>query len=112
MKVQHYKDVQADDVEQGAVGVKMRWLIDEKSGAPNFAMRHFEVAPGGRTPHHSHEWEHEVFGLSGEGVVVGEDGEKPFSAGVVVYMPPNEKHQFRNTGTEPLTMLCMVPIRK
>lgn len=112
MKVQHYTDVAAQDVEQGAAGVKIRWLIDEKSGAPNFAMRHFEIAPGGHTPFHSHEWEHEVFGLSGEGAVVGEDGEGPFRAGDCVFVPPQEKHQFRNTGAEPLTMICMVPHKK
>lgn len=112
MKLQHYTDVPAQDVEKGAVGVRIRWLIDETSGAPNFAMRHFEIAPGGHTPFHSHEWEHEVFGLSGEGVVVGEGGEKLFRAGDYVFMPPNEKHQWRNTGSEPLTMLCMVPHKR
>lgn len=108
----HYTDVPADDVEGEAVGVKIRWLIDEKSGAPNFAMRHFEVAPGGHTPLHSHAWEHEVFGLSGEGVVVGADGEKPFRAGDFVFMPPGEKHQFRNTGSDSLTMICIVPLKR
>lgn len=112
MNVQHYTDVPAEPMDDGAEGVQVRWLIDEKSGAPNFAMRHFEVAPGGHTPLHSHAREHEVFGLSGEGVVVGANGEKPFRAGVYVYMPPHEKHQFRNTGAEPLTMLCMVPHEK
>lgn len=113
MQVRHYTEVVAEDVaEEGAVGVRVRWLIDEKGGAPNFAMRHFEIAPGGQTPFHSHDWEHEVFGLSGEGVVVGEGGEKPLRAGDSVYMPPNEQHNFRNTGDEPLTMICMVPIKK
>lgn len=112
MNVQHYTDVPAQDVEQGAAGVRIRWLIGEEAGAPNFAMRHFEVAPGGHTPFHSHEWEHEVFGLSGEAIVVGEEGERPFRAGDSVFVPPREKHQFRNTGPEPLTMICMVPIRK
>ena len=112
MKAQHYTDVPAQEAGADAVGVKIRWLIDEKCGAPNFAMRHFEVAPGGHTPFHSHEWEHEVYGLSGEGVVVGEQGEKPFRAGDYVFMPPHEKHQWRNTGSESLTMLCIVPLKK
>ena len=112
MKVQHYTDVAVQDVEEGAKGVKIRWLIDERCGAPNFAMRHFEVAPAGHTPFHSHPWEHEVFGLSGGGVVVGEEGEKPFGAGDLVFVPPEERHQFRNSGSDPLTMICIVPIRK
>ncbi len=112
MKAQHYSDVPAEAVEQDAKGVAIRWLITEECGAPNFAMRHFEVAPEGHTPLHSHEWEHEVFGLSGEGVVVGEGGERPFGAGDFVFVPPRETHQFRNTGSKPLTMICVVPITK
>ena len=69
MIITHAKDVKAEDVGEGAKGVKIRWLIGEQDGAPNFAMRHFEVAPGGHTPHHSHDWEHEVFVLSGRGKV-------------------------------------------
>jgi len=109
----HYTDTAAEDVAaDGAVGVKIRWLVDENTGAPNFAMRHVEIAPGGNTPLHEHAWEHEVFGLGGQGVVVGADGEQPFGAGDVVYMPPGEKHQFRNTGADPLTMICIVPHKK
>ena len=109
MKAGHYTEVTALDAEEGAVATKIRCLIGEESGAPNFSMRHLEIAPGGHTPFHTHAWEHEVFGLSGEGVVVGESGEKPFGPGVWVFVPPGEKHQFHNTGTEPLGMICVVP---
>jgi quercetin dioxygenase-like cupin family protein len=103
-------DVQQDDVDaEGATGVKIRWLITKEDGAPNVAMREFELAPGGRTPHHAHGWEHEVYVLAGEGVVVGEAGESELKAGVVVFVPPNEKHTFKNTGAEPLRFLCLVP---
>ena len=109
METKHFTDVAAEDVGGEAMGVQVRWLIDKKMGAPHFAMRHFTIAPGGNTPFHTHDWEHEVYGLSGSGVAVGEAGEKPFGPGVWVYMPPGEKHQFRNTGSEPMTMICMVP---
>ena len=109
MEAAHYTSVPAMDAEEGAVATKIRWLIGEETGAPNFAMRQLEIAPEGNTPFHSHEWEHEVYGLSGEGVVVGEAGEKPFGPGIWVYVPPGEKHQFRNTGSESLTFICVVP---
>ena len=113
MHIQQFTDVPAEEVAaEGAVGVKIRWLIDEECGAPNFAMRHFEIAPGGHTPLHKHPWEHEIYALSGQGVVVCESGEKPFAAGDAVYMPPNEQHNFRNTGAAPLTMICVVPIAR
>jgi quercetin dioxygenase-like cupin family protein len=102
--------VQQDDVEQeGATGVRIRWLIAKEDGAPNFAMREFEVAPGGHTPYHTHDWEHEVYVLAGEGVAAAEEGEFELKAGVVVFVPPNEKHTFKNTGAEPLRFLCLVP---
>jgi putative nucleotidyltransferase with HDIG domain len=32
-----------------------------------------------------------------------------FKPGDVVFMPAGEEHQFRNTGDEPLSFLCLVP---
>ena len=42
----------------GAVGVEIQWLLDDKVGTPNFAMRRFLVEPEGQTPYHTHDWEH------------------------------------------------------
>ena len=109
MTVKHYTDVAAQDVEQGAEGVRIRWIINQEDGASNFAMRHFEIAPGGHTPHHTHEWEHEVFILTGRGKVVGAD-ETPLAPGTVVFVAPNEEHHFETVGDEPLTLLCLVPL--
>jgi len=110
MKKQRLGDVPSTGVPAPASGVRIRWLIDEKSGAPNFAMRHFEIAPGGHTPLHAHDWEHEVFILAGSGVVVGDDGESAFAPDDVMFMPGGEEHQFRNTGTDTVSMLCLVPL--
>ena len=51
---------------EGAAGCRVRWLIGEGDNAPNFAMRKFEVAPGGHTPRHFHDYEHEVYVLAGK----------------------------------------------
>jgi quercetin dioxygenase-like cupin family protein len=107
--VKHYTSVESSEVEEGAEGVSIRWVINRDDGAENFAMRHFEVSPGGHTPHHTHAWEHEVFILQGEGAVVAEDGEHPLSAGTVVFVPGGEEHHFENRGDETLSMLCLVP---
>jgi quercetin dioxygenase-like cupin family protein len=84
-------------------------LIGEADCAPNFAMRQFEVAPGGHTPRHSHPYEHEVFVLEGRGVVLEGNVPHPLRGGDVVYVRPDELHQFRNTGDLPLKFLCLVP---
>jgi len=39
MKIFHYQDVEAKDAEEGASGLRVRWLITKKIGAENFAMR-------------------------------------------------------------------------
>ena len=110
MKVGHYEQIaKAPVTMEGAAGCQVRWLVDEAQGAPNFAMRQFEIAPGGYTPKHSHPYEHEVFVLEGSGVVLEGDVEHPLAAGDFLLVTPNEVHQFRNTGSAPLKFLCMVP---
>lgn len=110
MKVSHYESVTQQPVAmEGSHGCRVRWLLGERDGTPNFAMRQFEVAPGGYTPRHSHPYEHEVFVLEGEGVVLENSKPHALKAGDVVLVKPDEIHQFRNTGQHPLKFLCLVP---
>ena len=110
MKINSCESVPSAPVQmEGASGCHVRWLVDEKQGAPNFAMRQFEVEPGGFTPKHSHPYEHEVFVLEGSGVVSEGDQTHALRAGDFVFVTPGEVHQFRNTGSVPLKFLCMVP---
>jgi len=109
MEVFHYRDVEAKDAGEGTSRLSVRWLITRELGAENFAMRFFEMKPQGYSPFHSHSWEHEVFILEGEGMVVGAEGERKFRAGDVIFIPPNEKHQFKNNGEETVKFLCLIP---
>ncbi len=113
MKVKPYQDIELEEVNiEGAKGTKIRWLIAPKDGAPNFALRMFEVVKGGFTPYHNHAFEHEVFIVEGEGVFVTEEKEYPFKAGDVIYADPDMKHQFRNSGDGVMKFLCIVPLEK
>ena len=94
---------------EGAKDVAMRLLIHEADGAPNFFMRQFNISPGGHTPHHQHDWEHEVYVLAGSGTVVSPEGQKPITAGDCVFVPPGEPHQFVNASAEELKFLCLIP---
>ena len=110
MKVIQHESIPPMPVDmEGAAGCRIRCLVSPEDGAPSFSMRHFEVAPGGYTPHHQHAHEHEVFVLDGNGVVLDGDREHPLSPGTVVFVPPNQPHQFRNTGRGPLKFLCLIP---
>lgn len=98
--------------ESGAQGAKIRWLVTKEEGAPAFAMRELQLDSSGFTPLHKHPWEHEVYVLAGEGVVRGGDDEKILLPGTVVFIPPDELHQFRNTGKDMLRFLCLIPHKK
>ena len=109
-KVQSAKCIEQKQVEMpGAENCRVRQLIGADVGAPNFAMREFEVAAGGFTPHHSHPYEHEIFVLEGSGIAVEGTDEHPIKAGDTIYVAPNDVHQFRNTGDGPLKFLCLIP---
>jgi quercetin dioxygenase-like cupin family protein len=112
MKIFNSDSVEPKDAGAGTSKVKVRWLINEEKGAQNFFMRLFEIESGGYTPLHVHNWEHEVFILEGEGVIVCEDEEKLFRAGDAVFISPNEKHQFRNIGENLVKLLCLIPNKK
>jgi quercetin dioxygenase-like cupin family protein len=110
MKVLHHSDVELEDVTvEGAKGVKVRWAIARGDGAPNFAMRVFEIEKGGHTPYHSHPYEHEVYVLEGKGVLKSEDREYPFKEGYVIFVDPEKQHGFYNTGNSILKFLCLIP---
>jgi len=91
-----------------AKGVEMRPMITANEGAPHFALRVFNLDPGGYTPHHTHAWEHEVYIISGTGTVLGQEGERPLRAGDAVLLAANETHQFR-AGAQGMQMICCVP---
>ncbi|MFP4355374.1 MAG: cupin domain-containing protein [Phycisphaerae bacterium] len=110
MYIRKADDIAAAPVEmKGAHDVKIRLLVAQDQQAPNFYMRQFDVAPGGCTPEHSHPWEHECYILSGQATMTTAEGDRTVSAGDVLYVAPDEIHQFRNTGSEELKFLCLVP---
>jgi quercetin dioxygenase-like cupin family protein len=106
MKIRDFRQVEG---KEEMPGVNLRVVISAEDGAPNFLMRVFEVQPGSSTPWHSHDWEHEVFVLAGRGEVVGSDGRTPIEANRVVFVAPNEMHQFVNSGLDVLRFICCIP---
>ncbi|MDI6741493.1 MAG: cupin domain-containing protein [Smithella sp.] len=95
-----------NDVAKGVVG---RVVAGKADGANNFCMRIFEIVPGGHTPKHAHSWEHEMFVHSGAGEIYGNGQWNTIESGNVIFMPPDEEHQVRNTGKELLILACLVP---
>ena len=113
MKIANCKDIEplrAEDIGiTGANALLFRFLIHRGDGAPNFSMMLLELAPGGNTPQHCHGWEEEIFVKSGKGEIETAGGRNSLGPGDFLYIGPDEKHQFLNTGDESLEMICLVP---
>ena len=110
MKIIAVSDVPLEKVEMpGAAGCSYRVAVSRRDGAPNFAMRVFEVADGGNTPLHQHPYEHEVFILEGTGTVWRDGKEVTLKPGDILFVPADERHQFKNTGTGLLKFICLIP---
>lgn len=106
IKVKNFQEVPAHPAVEG---VTMRLVIGPDDGAPVFNLRVFEVQPGYSTPYHEHWWEHEIFVLSGRGVMSTEQGDIPVSHGSTAFVPGGELHQLRNVGDDVLRFICLVP---
>jgi quercetin dioxygenase-like cupin family protein len=112
-KVTHYSDVAAQVYGESAPGTTIRWLIDDDhDGAPVYALRLIEIAPGGHTPRHQHAFEHENFVVEGQGRVWINGDWQPLKAGDVVFVPGGMDHTYENTGATPFKFLCGIPVKK
>ncbi len=99
---------------EGVRGASMAVMIGRGDSAPHFAMRCFAVEPGGHTPKHRHDYEHEVFVVSGHGRVLLDGEQHDIASGDTIYVPANELHQFTvpDEAGEPFRFLCMVPVEQ
>jgi quercetin dioxygenase-like cupin family protein len=106
----HFTEVKEDRPTLAGMQATVRWLIAEKDGAPNFAMRVIEVRQRGeRIPLHRHGYEHEIFIIEGQGNVLSPAGAKPVAYGNFVFVRANEEHGFENTGDKPFRFICVIP---
>lgn len=96
---------------EGVKGVRMAVMVGREHGAPTFALRSFIVDPGGHSPRHQHDYEHEVFVVGGGGEVLLDGAYRPLREGDVVYVPADHEHQFR-AGPAGLRFLCLVPVTR
>ncbi len=83
-------------------------------GSSGSTLRLVEIAPprpgeSERGPHVHGDVEECIFVLSGKGATYCDSGEFPLVPGDTVLMPAGESHVTRNTGEEPLVLLCFFP---
>lgn len=107
MKIQNYRDVQGT---RPVPGVVMHVVAGPAEGAPTFIMRVFEIEPGSGTPHHTHDWEHEMFVIEGKGVLKSGNTERPLREGDTITVLSGEQHGVMNTGKGMMRVICVVPL--
>jgi quercetin dioxygenase-like cupin family protein len=106
---------QGEAKELGLPGRKAMEIVSGERGARGVTLRMVEipvVKPGDapRAAHQHSEFEECIYTLSGEGTTFADSGEYQMRPGDALLMPPGEKHVTRNTGSEPLVLLCFFPV--
>lgn len=111
MKIKKRSDVPSLETP-GYPAVGKQIVLGPDDGSEEIVLRYFTVAAGGSTPYHSHDFPHLVRIERGRGVTVDvEMAEEAVAAGDYVYVPSGEVHCFKNTGSDALEFICIVPMR-
>ena len=115
MKTVHAADVPVDIVrENGAKQVTIRRLIDTPDGADRFVMSLFELGANGATPPHYHDWEHELYVLSGSLSIElpSENRLIQLKEGDVAFIPRGEQHGLVTGSNETCRLLLVAPAER
>ena len=96
-------------------GRKSLEIVSGQTGSAATTLRLVEIPvaePGDKPrPMHRHtDFEECMYVLSGQGRSESESGAVDVRAGDTILVPPGELHVTRNTGDEPLRMLCFFPV--
>jgi quercetin dioxygenase-like cupin family protein len=100
--------------ELGLPGRRSLEIMSGDTGSRAVTLRRVEIAvpkpgdkPRGRHFHADHE--ECIYVLSGRGRTESESGDHELGAGDTILIPAGEPHVTRNTGSEPLVLLCFFP---
>jgi quercetin dioxygenase-like cupin family protein len=100
--------------ELGLPGRRSVEIVSAETGSRAVTLRRVEIAvpkagdkPRGR--HFHSDTEECIYVLSGEGCTESESGNHELKPGDTILIPAGEPHMTRNTGGEPLVLLCFFP---
>jgi quercetin dioxygenase-like cupin family protein len=94
---------------EGLKGITKSVLIGPGDSVPNSIMRYFQIQPSGHSRLEKHPQEHEVIVLHGKGKVQIGEHIHEVTVHDVVFISPNELHQFSNPFDEPFGFICVIP---
>jgi quercetin dioxygenase-like cupin family protein len=106
---------QAQAKSMGLPGRKSLEIVSGDKGSQAVTLRLVEIPvprPGEalRGPHYHQGFEECIYVMSGEGCTEADSGKHRLKAGDTILIPPGERHVTRNTGQEPLVLLCFFPV--
>jgi quercetin dioxygenase-like cupin family protein len=106
---------QSEAKSMGLPGRKSLEIVSGEKGSQAVTLRLVEipVPRAGETPrgrHFHNGFEECIYVLSGTGYTESDSGNHPLKAGDTILIPSGEKHATRNTGKEPLVLLCFFPV--
>ncbi|MBI4207091.1 MAG: cupin domain-containing protein [Betaproteobacteria bacterium] len=106
---------QAEAKSMGLPGRKSLEIVSGEKGSQAVTLRLVEIPVPKpdeplRGPHYHQGFEECIFVMSGAGCTEADSGKYPLKAGDTILIPPGERHVTRNTGNEPLVLLCFFPV--
>ena len=94
---------------EGVTGTTLQWLYSKFDDAPMFSMRRFTIEPNGFVPLHKHPWEHEIYIISGKGVLFSDREMLSAEPDDAFYILQDELHGYGNPHEEDFIFLCIIP---
>src|ERR1700730_5917401 len=91
----------------GVVGGTYTILLTAKDTAGRFCLIDMHIPPGGGPPPHRHDFEEAFTGLEGDLDVAFRGAKQVVRAGETINVPANAPHQFHNSSSQPVRMLCI-----
>jgi len=90
-------------------------IVSGEGGVSGITLRKVEIpvpAPGDspRSRHGHNDFEECIYVLAGKGITEADSGNYALKTGDAIVIPSGEKHATRNTGSEPLVLLCFFPV--
>jgi mannose-6-phosphate isomerase-like protein (cupin superfamily) len=90
-------------------------IVSGEGGTAGITLRKVEIpvplaGDPPRSRHVHNDCEECIYVLAGEGMTEADSGNYALKAGDAIVIPSGEKHATRNTGNEPLVLLCFFPV--
>jgi mannose-6-phosphate isomerase-like protein (cupin superfamily) len=99
----------------GLTGRTVLEVVSGEGGLSGITLRKVEIpvpvlGDSPRSRHVHNDFEECIYVLAGEGITEADSGNYALKAGDAIVIPAGEKHATRNTGDEPLVLLCFFPV--